>query len=62
MRILFNKIKKYKLSILAILMAIVLLYIINFYMEHSLLKFILWVLVPLGEVYIIQYDKNSNKK
>ena len=62
MRILFNKIKKYKLSILAILIAFVLLYIINTYMEHSVLKFILWVLVPLAEVYIIQYDKNSNKK
>ena len=55
-------IKKYKLSILAFVLALILLYIIQNYMEHSVLKFILWILVPLIEVYIIQFERRLNKK
>ncbi len=52
---LFNKFKKYKITILALVLAIFLLYIIHFYMEHSILKFIVWVLVIIIEVTLIQY-------
>ena len=62
MSTLFNKVKKYKLSILALILAFFLLYIIHFYMEHSLLKFILWMVVVVIETYIIQYEKKLNKK
>lgn len=54
---LFNKFKKYKITILALVLAIFLLYIIHFYMEHSILKFIVWVLVIIIEVTLIQYKK-----
>ncbi|EJZ50461.1 hypothetical protein CSBG_03509 [Clostridium sp. 7_2_43FAA] len=54
---LFNKFKKYKITILALVLAIFLLYIIHFYMEHSILKFIVWVLVIIIEVTLIQYEK-----
>lgn len=57
MSTLFNKVKKYKLSILALVLAFFLLYIIHFYMEHSMLKFILWIAVVVIETSIIQYDK-----
>lgn len=62
MSTLLNKVKKYKLTILAILLALLILYIINFYMEHSFFKLILWILVIVGEVYIIQYEKKLNKR
>lgn len=59
---LINKFKKYKLTILALILAFVLLYTIHFYMNHSLLKFILWILVIVIESSIIQYEKKLNKK
>lgn len=59
---LINKFKKYKLTILALILAFVLLYTIHFYMKHSLLKFILWILVIVIESSIIQYEKKLNKK
>lgn len=62
MSTLLNKVKKYKLTILAVLLALLILYIINFYMENSFFKLMLWILVIVGEVYIIQYEKKLNKR
>ncbi|MEN8435938.1 hypothetical protein NX821_003198 (plasmid) [Clostridium septicum] len=62
MRELLNKFKKHKLSILALLLAIILLYIINTYIYNGFLKFILQLLVIIGEVYIVKFNKKLNKK
>ena len=62
MSTLFNKFKKYKLTILGLVICFLLLYIINFYMRHSVLKLMLWILVILAEVQIIQYQIKLNKK
>lgn len=62
MSTLLNKVKKYKLTILAVLLALLILYIINFYMDNSFFKLMLWILVIVGEVYIIQYEKKLNKR
>lgn len=62
MSILFNKFKEYKLTILGLVICFLLLYTINFYMKHSALKLILWILVILSEGWIIQYQKKLNKK
>ncbi|MGG7057817.1 hypothetical protein ACQPUY_07680 [Clostridium nigeriense] len=58
MRKLFNKPKKYKFIILESFICFILLYIINFYMNHSPLKLTLWILVIVAEYLLIQYHKN----
>lgn len=58
MRIFFNK---YKYTILSLFVCFLLLYTIHFYMKHSTLKLILWILVILAEGFIIQYQKKLNK-
>lgn len=56
---LFNK---YKYTILSLFICFLLLYTIHFYMNHSALKLILWILIVLTEGCIIQYQKKLNKK
>lgn len=62
MSTLFNKLKKYKLTILGLVICFPLLYIINFYVENSALKLILSILVIIAEGWIIQYQIKLNKK
>jgi hypothetical protein len=55
-------IKKYKLTLLSMVISFLLLYAIHFYMEHSILKFLLWIIVFLIPASVKQYDKKLNKK
>lgn len=61
MRKLFNKFK-YKYTTLSILLCFLLLYTIHFYMNHSIFKFLLWIIVSLIPVSIKQYEEKLNKK
>ncbi|MBS5937845.1 hypothetical protein [Clostridium sp.] len=60
---LFKKIKKYKykLTILSVLPTFMLLYTIHFYMEHSILKFLLWIIAVLIPTFVKAYEKKLNQ-
>jgi len=59
MRELFIKFKKYKykLTILSVLPTFMLLYTIHFCMKHSILKFLLWIIVALIPTCVKAYEK-----
>lgn len=63
MRKLFNKFKKYKykLTILSAIPTFVLLYTIHFYMKHSILKFLLWIIVFLIPSCVKGCEEKLNK-
>lgn len=63
MRKLFNKFKKYKykLTIASVLPTFILLYTIHFYMKHSILKFLLWIIVFLIPSCVKTYEEKLNK-
>lgn len=56
-----NKFKKYKLTILSTLPTFILLYIIHFYMKHSILKFLLWIMAALIPMCVKVYEIKLNK-
>lgn len=63
MRKLFNKFKKYKykLTIASVLPTFILLYTIHFYMKHSILKFLLWIIAALIPACVKAYEIKSNQ-